>query len=375
MPALPAHAEAVILKCLQKDPARRFQSVDELAAALKEESPSKSTVSLWASFVADLRCSGVHLHRSMQSNLMQASTFLRRQNWRALTQKRARMALAGGFGAACLLCGLLVFSARSSAKNHVSGSSPVNTSAAIEIPGAGSSGDAWRSPSEQEQTTAQALQLSAGGRPLTNAVSPVRSYEVDLGSASEGASEEITPASEGSTRQPPSDPKTSRAEQKTKAQLGARVAAPSASARRVTPLLAATQAALPASEIAASAASSNDEGSSREKTDGSSDLSASPSAATPPSVSAAAPGNESAAEAAAVPPGHYFEVGSFKDMTWADHAVEKLTQLGFNAASVRKNLLWMQSYQVRVGPYADPKDMEAAREGLISRGFKPHPVK
>src|SRR5207253_7029341 len=35
-------------------------------------------------------------------------------------------------------------------------------------------------------------------------------------------------------------------------------------------------------------------------------------------------------------PGHYLEVGSFKDPTWADHAVEKLGQLGFHAISVRK---------------------------------------
>jgi cell division protein FtsN len=74
-------------------------------------------------------------------------------------------------------------------------------------------------------------------------------------------------------------------------------------------------------------------------------------------------------------PGHYFEVGSFKDSTWADQAVAKLTQLGFHAASVRKNLLWVRSYQVRVGPYADTKDMQAAIQDLSSQGFKPHPLK
>jgi cell division protein FtsN len=68
-------------------------------------------------------------------------------------------------------------------------------------------------------------------------------------------------------------------------------------------------------------------------------------------------------------------VGSFKDLTWADHAVDKLTQLGFHSVAVHKNLLWMQSYQVRVGPYADQKDLEDARENLASQGFKPHPVK
>jgi len=33
-PQIPADLEAVILRCLEKDPARRFQTVDELNAAL-----------------------------------------------------------------------------------------------------------------------------------------------------------------------------------------------------------------------------------------------------------------------------------------------------------------------------------------------------
>ena len=71
----------------------------------------------------------------------------------------------------------------------------------------------------------------------------------------------------------------------------------------------------------------------------------------------------------------YLEVGSFKDSTWAEHAVEKLTQLGFQSVAVRKAHLWMQSFQVRVGPYANQKDLEEARKNLASQGFKPHPVK
>ncbi len=48
----------------------------------------------------------------------------------------------------------------------------------------------------------------------------------------------------------------------------------------------------------------------------------------------------------------YIEVGSFKDQNWADNAVEKLTELGFHAMVMHKNVLWMQSYRVEVGPYA-----------------------
>ncbi len=51
----------------------------------------------------------------------------------------------------------------------------------------------------------------------------------------------------------------------------------------------------------------------------------------------------------------YFEVGTFKEEAWANSAVDKLTQLGFHAVVVHKNLLWSQSYHVQVGPYSNQK--------------------
>jgi cell division protein FtsN len=73
-------------------------------------------------------------------------------------------------------------------------------------------------------------------------------------------------------------------------------------------------------------------------------------------------------------PALYIEVGSFKDETWAESAVEKLTQLGFHAVLIHKTLLWSQSFHVQVGPYTDMKDVAAARLRLASQGFKSHPV-
>ena len=95
--------------------------------------------------------------------------------------------------------------------------------------------------------------------------------------------------------------------------------------------------------------------------------------ASPEAISKEKKSDKESAPAAA--PGLYLEVGSFKDPTWADHAVEKLKDLGYQSVSFHKTVLWMQSYQVRVGPYANPKDLEEARKSLASQGFKPHPVK
>jgi hypothetical protein len=54
--------------------------------------------------------------------------------------------------------------------------------------------------------------------------------------------------------------------------------------------------------------------------------------------------------------------------------VDKLTQLGFHAVLIHKNLLWTQSYHVEVGPYTNQKDIAEARQSLASQGFKTHPV-
>jgi SPOR domain len=67
----------------------------------------------------------------------------------------------------------------------------------------------------------------------------------------------------------------------------------------------------------------------------------------------------------------YFEVGKFRDVMWADKATDKLTQLGFHAIVIHKGHLWMNSYQVLVGPYGSDDEAEAAQKNLVSRGFRP----
>jgi cell division protein FtsN len=74
-------------------------------------------------------------------------------------------------------------------------------------------------------------------------------------------------------------------------------------------------------------------------------------------------------------PNLFLDAGSFKDETWANAAVEKLTHLGHHAVVIHKNLLWSHSYEVEVGPYTAAKDLDAARQNLATQGFKTHPIK
>ena len=101
-----------------------------------------------------------------------------------------------------------------------------------------------------------------------------------------------------------------------------------------------------------------------------------PDSASPdPAVEKASPASvQKKADSVAKAPTVFIEVGSFKDETWAISAQEKLTQLGFHAVVIHKTLLWAQSFRVQVGPYTDPKEIEAARQSLSSHGFKSHLV-
>jgi cell division protein FtsN len=105
-----------------------------------------------------------------------------------------------------------------------------------------------------------------------------------------------------------------------------------------------------------------------------------------PAIGASQPGNApepvfekayagSKVEPASVPskvPQLFLEVGTFKEEAWANSAVDKLTQLGFHAVLVHKNLLWSQSYHVQVGPYTNQTDLADTRQKLNAQGFKAH---
>jgi hypothetical protein len=72
-----------------------------------------------------------------------------------------------------------------------------------------------------------------------------------------------------------------------------------------------------------------------------------------------------------LPSERYLEVGKFKERFRADQTTDRLGQLGFPAIVTQRGHLWMGSYYVLVGPYGNNREVKAAHQGLMSRGFKP----
>jgi len=70
-------------------------------------------------------------------------------------------------------------------------------------------------------------------------------------------------------------------------------------------------------------------------------------------------------------PTKFLEVGKFRDAIWANKTTDKLTQLGFHPTVIHRGHLWMNSYQVLVGPYDSEANAELAHASLVSRGFRP----
>ena len=86
--------------------------------------------------------------------------------------------------------------------------------------------------------------------------------------------------------------------------------------------------------------------------------------ASPPAGGAAASSEQNSTQ-------KYFEVGKFKDRSWALKTTDQLAQLGFHTTVVQKGRLWTSSYRVLVGPFGDESGAKAAQDNLLSRGFKP----
>ena len=383
VPAIPARTEAIILKCLRKDPARRYQSVDELDAVLGDEISAsntaprlaavsaaieqqlerlaqnqsvragvrhlRATAPVFRSLAQECRKSCVYASGIVGERAGKAAEFLRQQDWRAATKTRTGQAVA------ILLGGVVVFGLAAGRKSHANGEF---AAAQIAAPPAQNSNSArsGHNATSAAAVTFQGPDLAFGEAPPP-APGSISTHDIDLAHGSSVAS---APAAAKIAVKAPAGRVAAPAPARKSG--GARGNARASNGNPLKPVAASAKPLAPSSRV------------DGEKIG---EAQADPVA---PAITAEAPSAtpklvDPAQQQKPSQTAMYLEVGSFKDGNWAQHAVEKLSSLGFHAISVHQTRLWMQSFHVQVGPYADLKDVEAAQKGLAAQGFKTHLVK
>jgi serine/threonine protein kinase/class 3 adenylate cyclase len=358
VPLLTRSIESVIMKCLQKDAAKRFQSVDELEIALVKAARARP-ISPWEVAInRELARAELEIRNRLHSGIENAKAFLKRQDWSALVriqeEPKAMLGVAGLVGA------LTVFL-------FFGGWKPRTINA-----------QTIQAASQNSPPPVAAADGSVSGftsRPSQYSLSPIASNEIDLYEDSRANSGKSPSSNSGlANRSLPSEPVMPQVASQRPARIVKGSISPVRSdsrkkhsdAQDSTQLQTLATQAQP--EILTPIVAPQSEGQ-----DSATNLSQPSTVPVPTIVQANTStllktGDDSKA------PKLYFDVGTFKDETWANNAVDKLTQLGFHAVLIHKNLLWTQSYHVEVGPYTNQKDIAEARQSLASQGFKTHPV-
>jgi len=359
VPQLTRSIDAVIMKCLQKDPAKRFQSADELEIVLVKAARARPISPLEVAINREMARAELEIRNRLRSGIENAKAFLKRQDWTPLIriqeEPKAMLGVAGLVGA------LTVFL-------FFGGWRPRTISA-----------QTMQAASQNSPQPVAESDGSASGftsHPPQYSLSPIASNEIDLYEDSKAINGTAPPSDSGLPNHSlPSEPAAAPAASPKAARIVKRPISPIRNGERKAhsngqnpkKLQMLVRPAQP--ELLMTVAAPKAEGPEL-----SIDTSQ-PNAVTEPAIVQAntstllrTGGDDSKA------PKLYLEVGTFKDETWANNAVDKLTQLGFHTVLIQKNLLWTQSYHVEVGPYTNQKDIAKARESLASQGFKAHPV-
>jgi serine/threonine protein kinase/class 3 adenylate cyclase len=362
VPKLSHPIEAAILKCLQKDPAKRFQSASELELALDMAARARVVPAWRASVNRELRKAELNVRRGSSRCVEGASAFISRQDWRGLTRIRTEPATA--FLVSVLLGGLVsatmygsgITNTNNNRTAHLSSSSQRSASSDATAPDSVSGLGQDHLPKIVGIMTSREVDLNRDSEVgLENTRSPItESLNDDL--ESEPSTRPVVPSQGSRTVKPKKMPARTEEQKTPDAQVSAQS---QALANTVQPQILISTDALQPADLEATTKPPQ------------------PNIASPDPtlVEGADPGSlQKAPDSGPKPHTLYIEVGSFKDETWANNAVEKLTQLGFHALIIHKTLLWAQSFHVDVGPYSDLKDIEPVRQSLASHGFKPHLV-
>lgn len=358
---LSAPLEAVILKCIQKEPAKRFQSVDELDAALRRAATAKPIAPWRMSLDRELQRAELCVRQGVQQSVEMAGAYLKRQNWRALTKICTKPAAVV---VPVFLGGVIAFAMHAGGKRNSHTpqlAAPSNApqgplSSPVAVPGSNAGIGQFQAPNAISVMTWQEVDLNRASK--KNFEQPQARAKTlasdDLGVAPDTAKDARLPASR-SVKAPKASARVATAKKPSAAPVPAQTVVTASSDQPELLTLAAAPQPAPL------------------------DAASNPPQLTlaPPSTTLEGNASSSAPKAAASEPKPspaYLEVGTFKQESWASSAVDKLAQLGFHSILIHKNFLWSQSYHVQVGPFADSKELTAAREKLASEGFKSHPV-
>jgi serine/threonine protein kinase/class 3 adenylate cyclase len=351
VPELTRAMDAVIMRCLQKNAAKRFQSVDQLETALLKAAKARHARPWEVALNRGIERAELEIRKRSRQGAEKAIVFLKRQDWRPLIRiHEDPKAMLGVTGIVAALAVFLLFGAW---KPRTISAQTVQVASQDSLPPVAAANGSVSS--------SKSTMLSA-----RDSVNPIASHEVDL-----YENFRTTDA-----KAPSHDPGLSNVNLGSEpAPIVKRVKSPVRTNERKAKLgtQASTQTQVPPSPAQPENLASTDASKSttQEPATNSSQPDASPQPAVEQANTASQP---KAGDVGTKTPQLYLEVGTFKDETWANNAVDKLTQLGFHALLIHKNLLWSQSYHVQVGPYTNQKDIAEARQSLSAQGFKAHPV-
>jgi serine/threonine protein kinase len=359
VPQLTRSIETVIMKCLQKEPGKRFQSVDELEIALMKAAKARP-ISPWeVALNREVARAELEIRNRLRLVIGNAKAFLEQRDWSALVriqeEPKAMLGVAGLLGA------LTVFLFFGGWKSRTINAQTMQ---------------ALSQNSPQPVAAADGSVSGFASRPPQYSFSPIASNAIDLYEDSRAINGNA-PSSQSElpnyslpskpVRLPAASPKPARIMNLSQAPVHTGVRKAHSDAQSSAQLQTLASPAQP--EMLTTLGASKPLGQELMM-----DSSQSNTMPEPAIVQANTSTLLKASGDDIKAPKLYFEVGTFKDETWANNAVDKLTQLGFHAVLIHKNLLWTQSYHVEVGPYTNQKDIAEARQSLAAQGFKAHPV-
>jgi class 3 adenylate cyclase/cell division protein FtsN len=383
-PEIPARLEDVIMKCLEKDPAKRFQNIDEFETALTASIVPARNATLADAMETDLRRAGQNLHALVHRGVEKARPAV--PVVVSFTQSAAKKARLGALDAFAfcgayyrrwlgfspraqavtasvvvgfLLVGVVAF-ARGSKKSYASNAAPASEVASIAPTESANEAVAPSGAPEvagdAEAVKAQAVDLSSklGVAPETtdtNADGSSTFADMKPDDSLDAKEEVVKPIANSANNNAAAHARPTRSNlHNTKNAVG------------VHPVLASMNTSLPI----------EDPNQARAVADATK-LEPAPAPAPEAAKPAQPVATNTATKSELAEP--YLEVTSYKDQLLADETVANISKLGLHAFSVQKSHLWMETFHVEVGPFTSSTDMAEAQKELSAKGFKPHPSK